>query len=351
MEEREVKEQKVSNKDEVIKDKKKKFNFFKKKEIWVSGIIGLILGGALIYLLGIIGIPGLGHETIATFKGGKLTKNQMYNEMEKQYPISYILELTDKVILEKMYNITDEKKKEIKEEAESILSMYQMYGYTEKQFLEENGFNSKEEFIDYMEFDYRRNLCVIDYYKTLISNEDIENYYNDNVYGKINTKHMLVQVSDDVTDKQALDTANEILAKLKAGTSFDDVANEYKDKITTENVDFDSFDAATLATEYVDASKKLEKDNYTTEAVKTSFGYHIIYCVNKADKPSLEEVENDIVEALGADLEKEDQYIRYKALIKLREDKKLKFKSENLEKKYEEYCNQVNTETSTTTAE
>lgn len=351
MKEKELKEQKASNKDEAVKEEKKKFNFLKKKEIWISGVIGLILGGALIYVLGIFGLHGLGHETIASFKGGKLTKSEAYSEMEKQFPISYVLELTDKEILGKIYKLTDEQKEEVKEQADSILAMYKNYGYTEKQFLEENGFKTKEEFVEYMEFDYRRNLCVIDYYKTLLPREDIENYYNDNVYGEINTKHMLVKVSDSVTDKQALATANEILKKLKAGTSFDDVANEYKDKITTENVDFNSFEASGLANEYVEASKNLEKDTYTTKVVKTEFGYHIIYCVNRNDKPALEEVENDIVEELGKDLEENDQYIRYKALIKLREDKKLKFKNEDLEEDYKDYCKQVNSATSTSTAE
>lgn len=349
MEEKEMKE---NNNEEAVKEKKKKFDFLKKKEIWISGLIGLILGGVIIYVLGVFGFPGLGHETVATFKGGRVRKNEMYNQMEKQYPIDYVLESIDKSILEKIYDVTDKEKEEIKENAESILSMYQMYyGYTEEQFLDKNGFNTKEEFIDYLEFDFRRNLCVIDYYKTLIPTEKIEKYYNDNVYGEINTKHMLVKKLDTVTEEQALATANEILAKLKAGKSFDDVANEYKDKITTEEVDFDNFEAANLAKEYVEASKKLEKDKYTTEPVKTSFGYHIIYCLNKADKPSLEETERDIVEVLGADLEKEDQNIRVKALIKLREDKNVKFKNKDLEEKYKEYCDEVNKVESTDTAE
>lgn len=342
MKEKELKEEN-NNKDEAIKDEKKKCNFLKKKEIWISGAVGLILGGALIYLLGILGLPGLGHETVVTFKGGKVTKNEIYNEMEKYYPISYVLEMADKSILDDMYKLTDEQKQEIEEQSDSILDTYKTYyGYTEEKFLDENGFDSKNEFIEYMKLDYRRNLYCIDYFKTLIPAEDIQNYYDENVYGEINTKHILVKVSDDVTDEEALKLANEMLTKLKAGTSFDDVANEYKDKVTTENVDFDSFNADELAENYVEASKKLEKDAYTTEAVKTDFGYHIIYCINKADKPSLEEVENDIVEILGEDLEAEDQYIRYKALIKLREDKKIKFKNKDLEEEYDKYCKQVN---------
>lgn len=341
MNENELKQDENNKKDET--KKKGKVNFFKKKEVWISGLVGLIIGGLLVYLLAILGLPGLGHETIVKFKGGSVTKNELYNEMRKYYPISYVLELADSSILEKMYNLTDEQKEEISEEADSILSMYKTYyGYTEEGFLDENGFESKEEFVDYLQLDYRRNLYCIDYFKTLLAEEDIETYYNDNVYGKISTKHILVQVSDDVTEKEALATANEIIAKLNKGTSFDDVANEYKDKVTTENVDFDNFDASSLAESYVEASKALEKDTYTTKAVKTDYGYHIIYCIDKADKPSLEEVENDIVEILAEDLEAEDQYIRYKALIKLREDNKLKFKNKDLEEDYQEYCEQVN---------
>ena len=330
-----------------MEEEKKSFkerskNILKKKEIWISGIIGLILGGALIYVLGIFGIPGLGHETVMSFKGGRITKSDVYNDLANKYPISYALELVDKEILDDVYKLNDDQKKEVEDQANSILSMYSAYGYEEEDFLEENGFSSKEEFINYMELDYKRNLYCIEYFKTLLSEDEINNFYNDNVYGKISTKHMLVQVTDNVTDEQALATANEILAKLKEGKSFDEVAEEYKDKIVSEDVEFDNFTESTLAQEYVEASKKLNKDEYTTEAVKTDFGYHIIYCINKADKPSLEEAENDIVENLGEVLEENDQYIRYKALIKLREDKNLKFKNKDLEEDYKEYCNQVN---------
>ena len=48
------------------------------------------------------------------------------------------------------------------------------------------------------------------------------------------------------------------------------------------------------------------------------------------------------MEKLGADLEAEDQYIRYKALIKLREDNGLKFKDSKFKEEYKEYCDQIN---------
>lgn len=321
----------------------RKVSIFKKKEIWISGAIGLVLGAILIYVFAIIGIFGLNqNKTLISFKGGNVKEYDLYNEL-KGYGLNYALELADKEILKDKYKLTDEEKEEVKEEADSILTMYQMYGYDEEEFLSENGFKSKDDFVEYMEFDYKRNLACLDYFKTLIPTEDIENYYNENIqFGEINTKHILVQTSDDVTEKDALAKANEILAKLNEGKNFEDVVAEYEDEIVSEDVDFDAFTADTLAEEYVEASKKLEKDTYTAEAVKTEYGYHIIYCVNKADKPSLEDATNDIVEILSEDLEENDEYIRYKALIKLREESNLKFKDKELSEDYEEYCKQVN---------
>jgi len=334
------------------KEKNKMFSVLKKKEIWISGIIGLVLGAVLIYVFAVLGILGLNqNKTLLSFKGGSVTENDLYNEL-KNYGLTYALELADKEILNDKYELTEKQKEEVKEEVDSILSMYQMYGYTEESFLSENGFASKDDFVSYMEFDYKRNLACLEHFKTLIPAEDIENYYNENVtFGEINTKHILVQISDDVTEEDALNKANEILAKLNEGTSFDDVASQYADSAISEEVDFDSFTAATFAENYVEASKNLEKDAYTKEAVKTDYGYHIIYCVNKADKPSLEESTNDIVEILAENLEVEDQNLRYKALIKFREDNNLKFEDKDLAEDYKEYCEQVNPTTEDTTTE
>lgn len=339
-----MKEKELKEQDDLSgKEKKKVVTIFKKKEIWISGAIGLVLGAAIICLLSILGVPGLGNKTIAKYKGGKVTENSLYKDMKKYYPVTYVLESIDKSILTKKYELTDEQKQEVEEEVNSVLEMYEMYyGYTEETFLKENGFESKEEFIEYMQLDYRRNLYCIDYFKTLIPAEDIEKYYNENIkFGTINTKHMLVQISDKVTEKEALKLANDIIAKLNEGKSFEEVSTEYGDKIISEDVDFDSFNAESLAKEYVEASTKLEKDTYTKKPVKTSFGYHIIYCVDKAETPSLEEATNDIVEILGQNLEAEDQYIRHEALMKLREDYKVEFKDEKFEEEYKEYCEEV----------
>ena len=44
--------------EEAINEKAKK-NVFKKKEIWISGLVGLIIGGLIIYLLSAFGVIGI----------------------------------------------------------------------------------------------------------------------------------------------------------------------------------------------------------------------------------------------------------------------------------------------------
>lgn len=334
-----------TKKEKKVKDKKEKkdlLKVLKKKEVWISAIVGAVIGALIILLLVIFGVLGNRNGTVATVKGGKVKENDLYVEMKKYYPISYVLELVDKEILTPKYDLTDEQLDEINTQADEILSTYELYyGYTEEEFLSENGFETKDDFLEYLQLDYRRNLYCIDYFKTLLSEEEIQNYYNDNVYGEISTKYMLVAISDDVTEENALATANEIITKLNAGTSFDDLEKEYEDKISSGEINFDNFNENSAPDEYVTTSKTLEKDKFTTTAVKTDSGYYIIYCTDKKDKPVLEEVENDIVEVLGQDLEEEDNYIRYKALIKLREDNNLKFKDSRYEEQYKKYCEQA----------
>ena len=336
-------------KEENLRGKEKKkiefFKAFKKKEVWISGIVGILIGALLIYLLGILGVPGFGNETVATMKSGKITENKLYGEMKKNYPISYVLEVVDKLILDDKYKLDEKQTSEIEKSINEIIDSYKTsYGITEEDFLTGNGFETRDEFKDYLSFSYKTNLSYIDYLKTMISEEEINNYYNENVYGEINTKHILAKTSDTVKDEETLKLAKEIIAKLDSGKSFDEVVAEYGDKITYEELGYNGFTSG-LVSEYVEASKTLENGAYSKEPVKTSFGYHIIYKIDQKEKPSLEDVENDIILMLGQPFEQEDPNIRDKALIKLREENNLKFRDSKIKSEYEDYCKEINGET------
>ena len=223
--------------EKVIKEGKK--SVFAKKEVWISGIIGLLLGAAIIILLYVLGVPGFGNETIATVKGKSIKKNDIYNEMKKANSVNYALDVVDSAILKNKYKLTSDQEKEVQDQADYYITTYQTYyGYTEEEFLKENGFESKEDFINYLTLTYKRDLYYVDYLKTKIDQDEIQKYYDENVYGEINTKHILVETSDEVTDEQAKAKAKEIIAKLDSGKTFDEVVEEYKDKITHEKLGF-----------------------------------------------------------------------------------------------------------------
>ncbi len=330
-----------------VEEKSNKKSVFARKETWITLIIGILIGIILLFLLELIPAIGskikIGSNLIVKTKAGKITENDLYLQMKKLYPVDYILELVDKEILDKEYTLTEEQEKEVNEQADDILKQYKDYGYTVEQFCKENGFADKEDFVNYLKFSYKRNLYCIDYFKTLLSEDEIKNYYNSNeIYGTVEVKHILVQTSSETTDEQALAKANEIIGKLNDGTSFDDVAEEYADEAISQTIKFDSFDASSYATSFVEASKNLEPGTYTKEAVQTDYGYHIIYCVSKKGNLSFEQAENDIVETLASPLEQSDSNIRSKALIKLREENNINFKDKKYAEEYKEYCDKKN---------
>ena len=328
--------------DEAIKQEKKTVNFFKKKDFWISCIIGIIIGAGLMFLLGLVGFPGLGHKTIVKYKGGKLTQDDIYKEMYKYDISSYVFQIAEEKILKEEYKLTDKQNKEIEDDANQIISSYTNYGYKENEFLESNGFNTKEDFIEYLGLDYRRNLCKIDYLKKYVSDDDINNYYNNNeIFGKINTKHILVMPSDEITDKEALEITNEIISKLKAGEKFDDLALEYQDKAQMEEVSFDGITSKDYDKNYVNAALELEVDSYTQTPVKTEYGYHVIYCTSKADKAELEDVRDEIIDILARESGIDTDMVQYVATIELGKKYKIEFKDKKLQDKYNDYCKQI----------
>ena len=118
---------------------------FKRKEIWITGVIGLVLGAALLYLLMFTNVIKIAEikrksiikeiETVVTVGDSEINSQKLYEEMQKYYPISYVLEMVDKEILEGKYSLTDEQKNEVEEQANSYIDTYKMYyGYSQIRF-------------------------------------------------------------------------------------------------------------------------------------------------------------------------------------------------------------------------
>ena len=324
----------------------KMLEFFDKYRLAIYGAVGGILVTVLVVVIiwpDRIATLKDGTQPVAEIDGYTVTANDLYEDMKDVYSISSLLDKIDNKILEEKYPETDEMNDELKQQAESYYSAYEQYYKMDKEtFLSNNGFGSEKAFLEYLRLQYRRNKYAEDYIKTLISDKEVEKYYEDKVYGDINTKHILVKVDSSASDedkKKAEDLAKEIISKLNDGKSFDDVKEEYKDQITYEELGYKSYNA-NLESAYMEAMQKLENNSYSKEPVKTSYGYHVIYRIDQKEKPALEDVKEEIIDSLVSEKKSEDKNISYVALDKMREESGLKFSDTVLEKKYNTYMSQ-----------
>lgn len=288
-----------------------------------------------------------GTQNVATIDGHNYTANDLYENMKDYYSVNLLLDQIDNDLLTSLYEENDEMMEEVNSNAEYYLNMYeQYYGYTEEQFLSENGFSNYDAFLEYLKLDYRRNKYLEDYIKENIKDSEIDDYYKENVFGDINCQHILVEVSssdDDgkLSDDDAKALAQEIIDKLNDGTSWEDVQKEYEDQITFEDLGYQAWNAS-LEDTFISALKDLDDNSYSTEPVQTSYGYHVIYRLDQKDAPELDDVKDDIIDNIVTEKQSEDSDLLYKALINLRKEKNLEFTDTVLGSKYDAYVKKYN---------
>ena len=343
-----VKPEKVKIKKE--KNNEKLVTLFKKVDDKRFGIILFVVGFLIATLLfrcilwpDRIATLKDGTQPIATLNGKTITADDLYENMKSYYSVNVLLNEIDDIILSKKYKETDEMNEEIKSTAEYYYSMYEKQaGYTKEQFLSEYGFASEDSFLDNLRLDYRRNKYYEEYVLSLITDKEVEKYYKDDVFGDVDSKHILVSVAKDdkegLSDEEAKKLANEIIKKLDSGTSWDDVVKEYKDQITSEDLGYNAFNAS-LESAYLKECKDLKVGTYSKSPVLTSYGYHIVYKKAQKDKPELDSVKDDVKDILAKEKKENDTNLYYKALIKLRADSKLEFNDTKLKDEYKSYVN------------
>lgn len=327
------KKKESEEKQDVIKDKE---NFFTKKTI-ITFVIGLIVGLLVMFLINWFA----NGSAVAKVNGQTISKNDVYKLTSAYTPIEIILSAIDNKILDKGYELDEATKQDIDDEAQEYIETYETYyGYTEEEFLSANGFENYEEFIADLTLYYQRNLYYYNYVETLLEEGAVEKYYDENAFGEIDSKHILVKTSDDLDDKAALKLAKEIIKKLNKGEDFDTVASDYEEKysdnVVDEKLGYIDF-SSSIEESYVNALKELEEGTYSKTPVETSYGYHIIYCIDKKEKGEMTTMDRiNILSTLVEDLEDVEEYNAI--LIKMREENGLKFYDKSLKEKYEDFC-------------
>lgn len=308
-----------------------------KNKLGKIALISLISVG----LVGCGKIPTLknGEEVIVSTKEGKITANDLYETLKDKYGSEVIIDLMDQLILNEKYKADDEENDYIDEQMDKLEEQAKQYNYTVEQYVKAAGFNSLDDAKDYLRLNYRRELAVKDYVKDDITDKEIEKYYEDEVYQDIDCKHILIAVdssASEETDKAAKKKALEVIKKLNKGKKFDDLAKEYSDDDSTKDKggDLGYFNKGDMVEEFEEAAYKLKKGKYTTEPVKTTYGYHIIYKVDEKKKESLKNMKSEIIDTLVSDKLSNDSTLYYSTLEKIRKDNGLDIIDSDLSKGY-----------------
>ncbi len=362
---KESKEVAIDTYEAKLKEKKKEsklkrwFNDLSLEQIIIGGVIIIAI---LLIVLIFVSTKNTktkdGDDIVVQVDGKTITANELYNELKKQGGYNVAINLIDDYILNKEYKTTDE----MKESAEATIESYKnTYGDNYQSFLEYNGLANDAALKELLIKNSKLTSATEDYIKDNLTDKEMKAYYEDEIVGDISAKHILISFDyeDDATDEQkteaeekAKKTAEEIIEKLKNGANFDDLAKEYStDEASKEKGgDLGYFNKGDMLEEFENAAYALDVNEYTTEPVKTTYGYHIIMKTGQKEKPSYEKSKDTITEKLIAQKKEEDSTVSVKAMIALREKYNMKIKDKTVKSDYKDYIDEATTTTTTTSA-
>lgn len=229
-----------------------------KKKLLISGAVflGLLTAGC-----------SSSSATVASTTAGKVTQEELYQEMKSNYGESTLQTmLIEQVLAEKYGDSATTKKVNAK-----FNEVAEMYGGTEafESMLVQYGYANGAAYKSTIKQNLLIEAAVKD--KTDLSDADYKELWENSLY------FQTILVAEE-------DTAKEVITKLDAGEKFKDLATEYStDTTTSENGgDFGFYNTATGTTfdaTVTDAAVKLKDGTFTKTAISTDAGFYIINMV------------------------------------------------------------------------
>lgn len=351
-------------KEEVTKPVEKKIEV--KKEVKSSNFVrdnskNLLLGLICILLVINIVLIVLGHkvklsngnEVIASIKDKEYTAEQLFDTLKDKYGKDALVTLIDEYISDK--ELSDDDKADAKTEAkkyiDSIKSQYESAGYTWDDVLKQYGYANEDALINEYLVSVKQQKVVTNYLGKQLTDDEIKKYYDENIYGTYTVKHILVkpattdEMSDDektAAEEAAKAKAQEVITKYAAGEDWKTLVNDYSEDEGSKESEglVENFTKGDVDDEFFKASIALKDGEYTSEPVKSSFGYHVILKVSETAKKSLGDSKNDIVDALVNEKLNNDSKLYSNTWAKIRKDYKLDIKDTQVKSEYEKSINE-----------
>ncbi len=321
-----------------------------KKKLFVFALVAaLMLTGC-----GKIATLKNGEEVVAKMDGKSITAEDLYGELKKQGGAVTLTNMIDAFVVNKEIETDDDAKSYADSQLSSYKKSYQSYGQDFDAALTNAGYAGEDEFKDELILEYKKKIVTENYVKDELTDSEIQKYYDDNIFGDIEARHILISpnTKDDMSDdekeeaeKKAKKEAENIIKKLDDGEDFAKLAKEYSDdEGTASNGGKLTVTYGSVVDEFWDGVNELKDGEYSKEPVKSEYGYHIIYRIKQKAKPELKEVRDDVIDKLTEEKINEDSTLQTKALVALRKKYNLEISDDELKKSYD---NSVNSALST----
>ena len=317
-----------------ITEKKERKIKVNRRDIIVAVVFFII--GALLVLLLFKRAPKLknGEQVAVSNDKYKVTEQDIYDDIRENNGLNSALRLIDLSIVKKYYNgaLDEEAKKDSEEQAETYIKQYTNYGYDEAQFLAYYGFNTKEDFINYLTEDYLLNKYFEEKIKESITDKQVDEYYEKYGIGK-KTVYIF-------SEKDKTDTLDKIRTSLKKGTDVEKVYSKYeKSSEVTINpkLELDYNTLSSYSSEVASYIKKTNASSYSKIFNDDTLGNVFVYVVSAEETPEKDSIKNEIIQTLVDQAKTADGELYYKTFINVRKENNIKFYDDAYKKQYDEY--------------
>lgn len=328
----------------------------------------ILVGVATLLLCGCGKIPTLknGEDAIVTFKDGKgITANDFYKEIKDSYGLEALVGMIDKYVYESEFK---DKMAEAEDYAANyVKSLRTNYETDEKllQALKMAGYNYQtvEAYQNSLYISYLQNEAIETYVKDRITEDELKDYYEKNVYPNMNISHILVtpEVKDGASEdekKEAEDKAKEkvknIIKELDEAKKANKDINEEFSRLAKDNSQDDStkdkggdlgeINLGSLNARYdelVKSASKLKDGEYSTDVITTEAGYHVILKTKTGEKESYDNSVDSMKEKITTNKLSENQSLMVDAIKHYRDKYELNIVDSEISSQYGKYMNNL----------
>lgn len=288
-----------------------------------------------------------GKEVVAEIEGKTITAEDLYDELRSQGGTTVLINMIDEFIANKEIETDESAKEYAQNQLDTLKAQYEQSGQDFTAALTSAGYKNENEFKELLILDYKKNKVVENYISDNLTDEEIQEYYDNDVFGEMTVKHILItpETTDDMSEEdtkkaenEAKKKAEEVIEKLNNGEKFDDLVKEYSDDEGSKDNNglVENFTKDGVVSEFWDASIELKDGEYTKEPVKSEYGYHVIYRVSQKEKAKLKDVKDDIKEKLVEEKLNSDAELATKTWVEIRKKYKLDIKDDDIKKAYNE---------------